>query len=212
MAQSLPVSSDSGVDIVRKEQEAVLWKHNLESLINLGRKTHRKIKFVTATGFKKSHGPVFVRIYCMLGSLLQWEKESVPSFLYSMACIVSPLSLPRVINFKYPLQHHQKYYITQYHNCEELFIAYSDDSGLYHQFSLMCLFKRLLWEIILSEPPIPGMSLHQRARHWVTLDDNKGEWLPFPYEWSSDRSWHSGDPHGSHFHFPLTHHSEERQE
>ena len=71
MAQSLPVSSDSGVDIVRKEQEAVLWKHNLESLINLGRKTHRKIKFVTATGFKKSHGPVFVRIYCMLGSLLQ---------------------------------------------------------------------------------------------------------------------------------------------
>ena len=46
------------------------------------------------------------------------------------------LSLPRVINFKFPLQHHQKYYIT--HSMKNLaFIThiYSDGRWVYYEFS-----------------------------------------------------------------------------
>ena len=42
------------------------------------------------------------------------------------------LSLPRVINFKFLLQPHQNYYITQYG--ELRFIAHSDERWLYSQF------------------------------------------------------------------------------
>ena len=43
-------------------------------------------------------------------------------------CVVLTLSLKlRVINVKFLLQPHQKYYITQYRELEWLFIAYSAD-------------------------------------------------------------------------------------
>ena len=48
------------------------------------------------------------------------------------------LSLPRVINVKFPLQPHQKYYITQH---EELGITYSDERWLYYQLSVLIHLK-----------------------------------------------------------------------
>ena len=38
-------------------------------------------------------------------------------------------ALPRVINFQFPLQLHQRYYITQYEELD-FFIAYSDEGWL----------------------------------------------------------------------------------
>ena len=58
------------------------------------------------------------------------------------------LSLPRVINFKFLLQPHQKYYITEKRTW--LFVAYSDERLLCCQFSLPHLrFSLKGWENIL---------------------------------------------------------------
>ena len=60
------------------------------------------------------------------------------------------LSLPRVVNFKFLLQPHQKYYITQY---GEFFIDYSEERLLCCPFSLphLCIFSLKGWENVLFE-------------------------------------------------------------
>ena len=50
------------------------------------------------------------------------------------------LSLQRVINFKFPLQSHQKYYITQYEELGFSYWAYSDERWLCYKFSLPHLY------------------------------------------------------------------------
>ena len=76
-----------------------------------------------------------------------WTQGSAPqpsshSGRYSaVVCTYScslTLSLLRVISFKFPLQPHQKYYITVWRTW--LFIAYSDERWLYYQFSLPHLY------------------------------------------------------------------------
>ena len=49
-------------------------------------------------------------------SLIRWKMIILPSLTTSLNTLLLTLSLPRVINFKFLLQPHQEYYITQ---CKE---------------------------------------------------------------------------------------------
>ena len=66
-------------------------------------------------------------------------------------CFCLSLSLPRVINFEFPLQPHQKYYITQYG--ELGFSRLTQMEWVYYQFSLHFSYISLYkcWESVLFE-------------------------------------------------------------
>ena len=92
----------------------------------------------------------YLSAYSLLRFSSLWTKRKMNSAqgsvsYWSVWLGVSP-SLPRVINFKFPLHPHQKYHITQY---EELgfFITYSEEPEDYtanpHYLTYTFLFERL---------------------------------------------------------------------
>ena len=135
-------------------------------------------------------------------SLLAWQM-SPPQYMHGLAARVLTLSLPRAINVKFPLQPHQKYYITQHGELGFSSLTQMKDDNTTNSHYLTCTVS--LWKVggmylltlgvkgvtnpdqslaVLQRFPVDSVQTerHDEARHpvielWLALRCDPWRWV-----------------------------------